>query len=162
MSIASRPGYPADIRRPLPARRQAGFTLMELMVVIVIIGLLAAVALPSYQSYVRKANRAAGKSKLLEIAAKQESYFADNKKYTNDLSKLGYLGNTVGVDRDYKFVTSTSTSAVYVISAVSAAPNTSFTLTANAANTQSADSSCAQIQLDSTGNRSASTPECWE
>ena len=144
------------------ARRQAGFTLMELMVVVLIVAILAAVGLPSYQNYVRKANRAVAKSKLLEIAAKQESYFADNKKYTDDLSKLGYLGNTVGVDRNYKFVSSTSDGAMYVVSAVSVAPNTSFTLTANAANTQSDDASCAQIQLDSTGNRSASNPECWE
>ena len=37
-----------------------------------------------------------------------------------------------------------------------------FTLTANAANTQADDSTCAQMQLDSRGNRSASNPECWE
>ena len=140
---------------------QRGFTLMELMIVLVIVGILVAIAAPSYTNYVMRSNRAVAKAKLLEIAARQESYFADNKQYTSNLTKLGYLADTVGVDRDYKLTSAGAAGAVYTIVAVTPTPTT-FTLNATPINSQIDDTQCSAISVDSTGKRSGSTSVCWE
>lgn len=66
-----------------------GFTLMELMIVVAIIAILASVALPSYQNYIVRANRAAAKAQMLEIAARQQQHFLANRSY-GDLSVIGF------------------------------------------------------------------------
>jgi type IV pilus assembly protein PilE len=149
------------MRRARVSRSQRGFTLVELMIVIVIVAILAAVAVPSYQNYVLRSNRAVAKSKLLEIAARQESYFADNKKYTNKLTDLGYLADSVGVDRDYNLTAVGATGSVFTIAVVTPT-NTTYTLTATPVNAQLDDTTCTQLQVNSEGDRSASDPSCWE
>lgn len=70
-------------------KRQSGFTLIEVMIVVAIVGILAAIAYPSYQEIVRQTRRADAYSALMDIMARQERYFTDNNSYTDDLSKLG-------------------------------------------------------------------------
>ena len=72
-----------------PISNHKGFTLIELMIVVVIVGILSSIALPSYQQYVRKANRADGMSAIQMILDAQERYYADHIKYTTTLSDLG-------------------------------------------------------------------------
>lgn len=162
MSVLSRPRNRC-VAGCSPARRvQTGFSMMELMVTVIIVGILAAIAIPSYISYVTKSNRAVAKSKLLEVASRQEAHFADHKKYTDDLTDLGYVGQTVGVDRNYNVVASGSADSIYTITSVSEAPNMTFVLIAVPQGSQAADEICSQIQVDSEGDRSASDPACWE
>jgi len=71
-------------------QRPRGFTLIELLIVVVIIGILAAIAIPKFQSTKGKANAAALKSDLRNLAAAQESYMFDNGTYAAALSDLTY------------------------------------------------------------------------
>lgn len=71
-------------------RREAGFTLIELLIVVVIIGILAAIAIPKFQSTKGKANAAALKSDLRNLSTAQEAYFFENNAYTTDITKLSY------------------------------------------------------------------------
>lgn len=67
-----------------------GFTLIELMVVIAILGILVSVALPSYRSYVLEGQRSDMQGKLLSIIELQERYYIDNLSYADDMNKLGF------------------------------------------------------------------------
>ena len=62
-------------------RNIAGFTLMELMIVVAIIGIIAAVGYPSYTQYVIRGKRSEGRSALLDAAARMERYYSDNNQY---------------------------------------------------------------------------------
>jgi len=81
--------------------RQHGFTLMELMIVVVIIGILSGVAFPAYKAYVDRAKRSEGKAFLMEIAARQERYYFDNNSYATDARNLGYGSTTPSSDESH-------------------------------------------------------------
>ena len=67
---------------------QRGFTLIEVMIVIVILGILVTVGLPSYQDSIRKSRRADGMAALMELSARQERFYAQNSVYSHWLSRL--------------------------------------------------------------------------
>ena len=73
-------------------RRTGGFTLIEIMIVVVIIGILAAVAIPSYQDSVRKGRRSAAQALLAEMANKQQQYLADARAYALGAAGVTTLG----------------------------------------------------------------------
>ena len=72
-------------------RNTSGFTLIELMIAVVIIGILAAIAFPSYQSYSQKTRRSEGTGDLTRIMDMQERYYNNvfPPTYTTDLTRLG-------------------------------------------------------------------------
>lgn len=71
--------------------RQKGFTLLEMVVVVAVIGILLGIAIPSYQNYVIRSNRTEGQALLSDAAARQERYYSQNPGvgYTKDVAKLG-------------------------------------------------------------------------
>ena len=72
----------------MPSPRRSGFTLIELLIVVVIIGVLAAIAIPRFASTTAKANVAAVKSDLRTLATAQESYFYEHATYASSMALL--------------------------------------------------------------------------
>lgn len=71
-------------------QRQKGFTLIEVMVVVVIIAILASIAIPSYREYVIRGHRRAAQAAIMEIATQQQQYFVANRTYADEV-ELGYV-----------------------------------------------------------------------
>lgn len=65
-----------------------GFTLIELMITVAVIGILAAIAYPSYQSAIVKNRRASAQAHLMDIAQREQQYLMDNRSYTDSLTDL--------------------------------------------------------------------------
>lgn len=78
-------------------RRSSGFTLIELIIVMAIVAILAAIAVPSYREYVLRTNRALAKNALSDLAQRQENYYVDHKGYAIDIGRLGFGGIGVKV-----------------------------------------------------------------
>jgi type IV pilus assembly protein PilE len=70
--------------------RQNGFTLVELMIIVAVIGILASIAYPSYTQYVARGYRASAQSEMMVIANQQQQFFLANRSYASSLSGLGY------------------------------------------------------------------------
>lgn len=69
-------------------KRLSGFTLIEIMIVVAIIGILAAIAMPQYQGYIQKGRRAAAQAFLLQVAQRQQQFYLDNRAYAASLTNL--------------------------------------------------------------------------
>jgi type IV pilus assembly protein PilE len=139
-----------------------GFTLVELMVVIVIVSILMAIAIPSYKNSIRKSRRTDAKTALLDLAGREERFFSTNGAYTNVAANLGYPGWGAG----FAFGGGYYTMAQPVFGAGTAATVATFALQADpvAGSDQAKDTACASFRLNSTGVQSASgtaTTDCW-
>lgn len=73
---------------PTPTRRPRGFTLIELMVTVAVLGILAAIAYPAYGQYLVRGNRSAAQSYLMELAQAQVQYKADTRSYAGSVDDL--------------------------------------------------------------------------
>ena len=142
------------------SQKSAGFSLIELMVVVAIIAILFGLALPSYREYVLRANRSVAQAELLEMAGRQEQFFVNNKTYTTSLTTLGYPA-TYYVNREG--AQTTSALAVYQMTISNTGTATSFSLTATRRNGQTEDTDCGNLTLDNLGNKTASGSgdRCW-
>jgi type IV pilus assembly protein PilE len=101
--------------------RTKGFTLIELMITVAIIGILAGIAYPSYQQYMQRSNRSAAQSQMMDIANRQQQYFLANRAYAtkDELEAGGYaLPSDVGNKYTYNIVLSDGPPPSYVINFV--------------------------------------------
>jgi type IV pilus assembly protein PilE len=156
------PMHKSSVFRP---SRSAGFTLVELMVVVVVVAILATIALPSYQASVRKSRRTEVKTALLDLAGREERFMATNGSYTTSLSQLGWSSSTTSSGY-YTIVTPTVTAGAAATLTASATPST-FLLAATTAGVQTKDTSCTKFTVDQAGNQlsydssSAVSTGCW-
>jgi type IV pilus assembly protein PilE len=102
-------------RRPL-ARAMAGFTIIELMIVVIIIGVLAAVALPSFFDSIRKGRRSEAFAAIAAVQQAQERWRSNNPEYTNSLSSL-VIGSPTRPGGYYSLTVSDSGAVAYVVRA---------------------------------------------
>lgn len=144
-------------------KKQAGVTLLELMVVVAIISMIAAFAYPSYMEFVVKAKRGAGKSILLQVADRQQQFFMDNKRYATTLTQLGFPANPFVIADDGAFVAAGDAASVYSV-ALSNTSATTFTATAAPQQNQALkDTLCASLTLTHTGAKGhgGAGSNCW-
>jgi type IV pilus assembly protein PilE len=145
--------------RPLRHGRPRGFSLIELIIVMLVASILAAVAIPLYLNQVRESHRTDARSALMDLAGREERYFATQNTYTNDSTALGY---TAGGDTWPQTVGS----GFYQIAqpTIAAAPP-SYSITATAVGTQANDTACATLTVTSTGQQTStgtgSASTCW-
>jgi len=144
-------------------RRQAGVTLIELMVVVAIVAAVFAFAFPSYERYIMRAKRAVGQNAVLQVADRQQQFFMDNKRYAADLTNLGFTANPWIVDDDGASTVAGDGDAVYSL-ALSNVTATTWTVTATPLNAQlSRDTDCGNLTLTQAGAKgsSAGGANCW-
>lgn len=125
-------------------QRTLGFSLLEVMVVVALIGILSMVALPSYSEYIIRANRAEAKDLLTDVAFQQERFNTRNRTYTTNMTDLGYAADPI-----------VSANGLYNVDAAACAGSTIqlctiITATPVAGTTQANDGN---LTLDSRGNR---------
>lgn len=134
------------------ARSIRGFTLIELMVVVAVIGILVAIAVPSYQESVRKSRRGQAKADLAEAAQAMERYYTVNNTYVGaNLAALGMSQSPKQGDPRYTLAFAGAVTA------------STFTLRAQPLGGQVADK-CGALSLSNTGAKSPNTAEladCW-
>ena len=125
-----------------------GFTLIEVMIVVAIVGILAAVALPSYQEYVKRGHRSAAQAQMMDIANLEQQYMLANRAYTATGADLGYsLPSDVGAHYSY------------AITVDNVGPPPSFAITFTPTGTQASDG---PLVLTSAGLKTrAGDPAKW-
>jgi type IV pilus assembly protein PilE len=143
----------------------AGFTLIELMVTLVVAAILLSVAIPGYQTFIRKSRRTDAKTAVLDLAGREETFFSTQNRYSATASDVGYAGAfPQPVGSNYYTIT------VAVPNPAAAAGSPSFLVTASpvAGSTQVNDTACQSFSVDQLGNQSAlnsagadNSAVCW-
>jgi len=131
-------------------RYMRGVTLLELMIVVVIIGILTAIAYPNYRDFAARAKRNEAKAILLEIAQNEERFYLQNSRY-GSLAELGYAGDTITTDTGSYSVT---------VNGLPSAAN--FDAQANYVLGGTEATKCLNLHIDGRGSKSSDPlGDCW-
>jgi type IV pilus assembly protein PilE len=147
-----------------------GFTLIELMIAVTVIAVLLAIAIPTYQSSIRKSRRVEARTAVLDAAAREQRYYSINQTFTNYQDDLGYAAvgthtavTAVPVGSGYYTIT------IPNIAAPAANAPATFSATATAVGSQVNDTACQTFTVDSIGQQTATdsggadaTAVCWK
>jgi type IV pilus assembly protein PilE len=141
-----------------------GFSLIELLTAVMIVGILASIAIPTYTSQVRKSRRTEARTALLDVASREERLFSTTNAYSNAPADIGYgaAGTTfpMAIGSGYYNVNVT----------VAAGPPAGFTVTATpvSGKGQDKDTQCASFSVDEAGRQTSkdssandSSANCW-
>lgn len=127
----------------LAAKNQKGFTLIELVIVVAIIGILAAIVIPNYNNSLRASRRAEAQADILKIQLGLEKWRANNSTYSSNLADAGFTDNN-----DYYGY------------AISNTGGSTYTITATAAGSQTADTGCTSLSINQSDAKSPAS--CWK
>ena len=134
------------------ARSEKGFTLIELMIVVVIIGIIAAVAIPSYQRNVESTRRTTAQGDLLELAQFME------RRYTNGYDYRDAGGNAPALP--FTTMPRQGTGTFYNYAFVGNVQRSAYTLRATPAGSQAGDD-CGWLQINEAGTRTSESGDAW-
>ncbi|WP_417659709.1 type IV pilin protein [Pseudidiomarina sp.] len=123
-------------------KKLSGMTLIELMIVVAIIGIIAAIAYPNFTNYVKQGRRADAMGELMKLQMAQEEYRLRNASYAT-IADLGF----------------TSSSEFYTFSVTNIGAET-YTLTATATGAQTSDTDCATMSINQNDQKTPAT--CWQ
>ncbi len=138
------------------SKKDSGFTLIELMITVAIIGILVAIAVPSYSAYLKDSRRTDAIVMLLEVAGEQERFYSENNEYAETMADLGYGTGTqnsfASPDGHYNVTVSARTERTYTLTA------------APVAGGAQAGDECGNFLVTSTGGKSVtgSGTNCWQ
>ena len=135
-------------------KRVLGFTLIELMISIMIVGILMTIAIPSYMSSVRKGNRSEAQAALVRMASNQERFFASNSTYTTDLTDIGLAEDGITDNGHYEMSIAAGETGI----------GSSYVLTATAhSDMQTDDDGCDELSITSRGEKIPAPDDslCW-
>lgn len=137
----------------MKSNKRRGFTLTELLIVIAVVGILAAIAIPVYNNYLVRARRADAKTALEQLRAAQEMFRAERGRYANN----GDDGNALNI-LNTNWGGPASTVGDYTLS-FTATSRTAFT--AQATPTTSRQSSDGWLRIDHNGSKTSQYPDRW-
>ena len=134
-------------------QKQAGFTLIELMIVTAVIAIIAAVGYPSYTKYVERSKRSEARAALMDAAARLERFYSDNNAYATAANTFPPAAGIVTTSENNHYQLTITTATPFQTFTLSAAPQT-FT-----------DNDCGNLTLASNGTKgrtgSAAINDCW-
>jgi type IV pilus assembly protein PilE len=144
-------------------RRERGFTLVELAVVVCIVAILLALTLPAYQRQLGDTRRRLGSAELLQVMMRQEQYFLQHKRFAESLAELAYAEQPYAIDAQGNVVSAQAQNRIYLIDLTTR--TNAYTLSAIPQLYQAANDLCGTLSLDSTGAKRASggggVRDCW-
>lgn len=142
---------------------QRGFTLIELMIVVAIVAILAAIAVPSYRDYIVKSNRSAATSFMLQAANREEQIMLDMRSYVAVASAVGntnFPKTPTDAPTGINLTVPPEASKFYTFS-IAIPTTTSYTITAKATGSQlTSDTTCPTLTLNQAGARTPASG-CW-
>lgn len=136
-------------------KKQHGMTLIELMIVVLVLAVIAAIATPSFLDQVRKARRSDAKQALMDVATRMEQYYQDNKGYPvgGNMLDIGYDNNPYESPEGH-----------YNISFSAGPTTTTYTAQAVPKGDQAKDKTCQTFRIDNTGQKTVTkgnAKDCW-